>query len=474
MAQRVLTTFPMEGTSTPSWREIASDNLVERLVVFANQVGADEVVTQLAGVVAASTSESLQVAVVGGRSEIAVATRTIARRLPAGSRLVNRMNLPDLASSNDLVIVASIGAYHARIELERLAAAGCVRRNLATLIIGKERDHVPGVLLDACAVAVVFEPGLSNPAAIAPLLDLLARRVTETPAMSLQRRCAAATSLALTQLRVHLEFRRRALLQPKQAELEAARLSRFCLVLERSLEGGVEDSMPEIAARIASRLDRERTKLMMSMKAELLERLVARVRPTPPRCNARTVAAAIADDLVAETLHRWREDLRRFVSDDIATLHTLHRERLHVLVYGVNLDMERLGLSMVSMFACPWRSRVVATSPSRIERFVDAFHTTAGKRRRALGAASRALLSSLEAESRRAIEEALAEIPAAKRTIERQLCDATGEFVRRAHAASSFAAACHHEGAGAVVRELSCVSMQLSDLREIESDLARR
>jgi hypothetical protein len=350
-------------------------------------------------------------------------------------------------------------------------------------------------------VTVAFEPvtdSLHEWLARAPVLPHMTLRLPRGPTArraahpewtsfcTLLRRCAAGAGAPIVHevhdlhVRRAIELLRRVLIERRRAlespatiyDAHVADHHRGAQVARTRVEGR-DAREPRDDSALQERLEIERTKLLMGVKADLLARLGAQIaRLDGPRALVVPRAIAVAHDLAETAVFAWSEELRRVVEPMLVALLEAHLHRSWAGLDGfpeVAIAAAALVDDSRAFVRVPRPAR--RSSPRAPRRRVDDWlRTHAGMRRRAATVAAESLLATLETSSRHLVQQYLDGLHEAPRAIDAAVVWALEKLADVCSDASVHAA--HRRAIVGTDGAIHEVSLQRARLEELVQQLA--
>jgi hypothetical protein len=284
---------------------------------------------------------------------------------------------------------------------------------------------------------------------------------------SLRRLCLRAE--------LYLHERRRALDRTEPESDRHVQAILACVVLTHDLlEDRAAEPDPD-RQLLAGYLALERTKFLMSIKAEVLSSLAARLRASgADRGRVREVARAIADELATESIVAWIEKLRPTVTRAMSAMaERLLREAR--ASFGPLVDwVPALALLDVQLGPLPTSYRihpVVDADPGLLARLGDRIRLAGALQLRVEQAAADHLMRSIELHSRLAIRHTLHQFDDTTTSLEASLMAMLDSLADGARVAAACARQVRSGGAHAVMDEHGQISVWLRKISEVMRDL---
>jgi hypothetical protein len=308
---------------------------------------------------------------------------------------------------------------------------------------------------------------LALPADVEPLPALIDRLVRERGAIDVAATARQINHNLCTRLRHHLVELHLALRRAHPAHL--ARASALAIArtrLDPTLEARGRDADAE-RDDLVRWLALERTKFLMSTKADALVALAGQLAGTQPRHQLRSVAAATVRDLALELLvWFWDRTTVEVTKRLVSTSSSLLRELDAVLgELGENLASEALaGFEQQPLRRL--REVDYAAHPGMISQLADRMGLAS--RKRIESAARDEIVFALEDGSRRIADRLLADYDEARTAIDRRFCDLLDGVIDSVRTAGDMANLSRASGPDAIARTRQRIASWSAALSHLE------
>ncbi len=305
-------------------------------------------------------------------------------------------------------------------------------------------------------------------------LDVLA---SQTGAVAVQTLHDQEVRRLCLRVQLHLHEQRRALDRPEVDVERHVDAVHACVILaEHLLEERANRTDPD-REELERALAVERTKFLMSVKADVLSALGARLADAHAiRDELRDVANTIAEQLGCDAVLAWHQRLRPLVDKAAAAMGDRMMREARAS-FGPLLEwvpaLALIGVAIGPIRATYAMRRRQAVGPGVFTRLGDRVRLAGGLRRRAEQAAADVLMQLLETESRAVVKHDLRHFDAATSAVESWLRAMLDQLAETARVSASRACEARSRGPEALAEERRHVDSWLDQLAELTASLDR-
>lgn len=270
----------------------------------------------------------------------------------------------------------------------------------------------------------------------------------------------------------HILAERQLALEFPSTEARVQNRRRAAAVVRAVLENRRHEPSSLVNADLAHRLETERTKFLMAIKADLLGELAELIaRSNEPPALVLPRAIALAQELSASAVFMWSEHVADISHDSLAAIFEHHIQQLwRELDIATETALAAAAL-LVEPRSFVRRPRVgrVPTPPSR-GQVGDWLRSRSGLQRRAMSVAAELLVTSLETGSRSLVEHCLESIVESRRAFEAAFANTLEWMAETCADGSRYASEHRRDGGPALedaVRQNQMHQRRLDELVEV-------